>query len=321
MCIFSQPVVSVTDTNIFARLLPDGWQYLVYQMRFETKKNNAIVLPLPVQLPATDENSLQFISLKNYTRFFTDLNKGFPLALPKSRVPSRGVDSPRSFKPKLEVHEVGDFIASFVPSIPDFDRLDEQFRVPQESWDKLPRYADFGFAVFQLKSLKGKPHPMAFKFRSRLNMQRGGSVFFPTVHIHDGKVHDREDFDHTLYLQAPEFDNACGEYKQRERLVADAATGYVRSKWPARAFCDIDASRGIVAADVLVHRLEKRGRLDNVDILANRDFSHVENHSWRSPFGIVPTVASLAGIVGLKWFFNRRDCVAMTKKGADKKGD
>ena len=41
MCIFSQPVVSVTDTNIFARLLPDGWQYLVYQMKFETKTNNA----------------------------------------------------------------------------------------------------------------------------------------------------------------------------------------------------------------------------------------------------------------------------------------
>ena len=148
MCIFSQPVVSVSDTNIFARLLPEGWQYLVYQMRFETREKNAMVLPLPVQLPATDDETLEFISLKQHESFFKDLNKGFPLALPSKPTFSRGVDSAVNSKPMLKVHDVGDFIASFVPSIGDFDRLDEQFRVPQESWDKIPRYSDFGFAVF-----------------------------------------------------------------------------------------------------------------------------------------------------------------------------
>jgi hypothetical protein len=32
-------------------------------------------------------------------------------------------------------------------------------------------------------------------------VREGGKLFFPTVHIHDGKVHPTERFDHTLYAQ------------------------------------------------------------------------------------------------------------------------
>src|SRR5690606_16069404 len=109
----------------------------------------------------------------------------------------------------LAVHEVGDFVASFVPTLADFRRLDPQFVIPQESWDKIPEYSDYGFAVFQLKSLVGNPHPMAFEFTTRWPDR----IFFPTVHIHDGEVHDREEFDHTLYLQHPEFDRVVGTYQ------------------------------------------------------------------------------------------------------------
>ncbi|MDG2129715.1 MAG: hypothetical protein P8K08_17070 [Fuerstiella sp.] len=313
MCIFAQPVVSVTDTNIFARLLPDGWQSVVYQMKFETKENNAIILPLPVQLPVTEENSLQFISLAGQTQFFTDLNDGFPLERPMPESFSRGIDFQVDVQESnLQVHDVGEFIASFVPSIPDFDRLDERFRIPPESWAKIPQYSDFGFAVFRLKSLRGKPHPMAFKFRSRLNDPQGGSVFFPTVHIHDGEVHDREHFDHTLFLQAPEFDKACGKYKQQTRLVADAATGYVRSKWTAGNFCDISGSRGIVAADALVHRLQMRGTLKNADVLANLNLSHARRLSGLSQVEGGVAAVGLAGLWGLKWFCDRRSFVAET---------
>lgn len=314
MCIFSQPVVSVTDTNIFARLLPDGWQHLVYQMKFETKQNNAIVLPVPVQLPSTDEESLEFVSLKGYEKFFGDLNKGFPLAEPKRAV-SRGslfaVDS--AVKSNLKVHDVGDFVASFVPTISDFDRLDKQFRVPQESWDKIPVYSDYGFAVFQLKSLKGKPHPMAFKFKSRLNAGDSQSVFFPTVHIHDGEVHAHEGFDHTLFLQAPEFDKACGDYQQQSRLVKDSATGYVRSKWAAGEFCKVDKSRGIIDADGLVHRLTMKGTLKNTDVLAALKTPQIQAgivpSSWTGATG----AACMAGAVGLSWLFNRRNQIAAAK--------
>ena len=87
--------------------------------------------------------------------------------------------------------------ASFVPTIADFDRLDERFRLPKETWHHLPQYNKFGFAVFKLKPGEKRIHPMAFEF-PRSDSKR---LFFPTVHIHDGEVHATADFDHILYCQ------------------------------------------------------------------------------------------------------------------------
>src|SRR5262249_38902619 len=108
----------------------------------------------------------------------------------------RGGRDPKSAPlPKVDV---GSFVASFVPGVKDFSRLDEAFRLPAGVWDKLPQYKDFGFAVFQLKKGAQKVHPMAFEF-PRANPRQ---LFFPTVHIHDGTVKDRAGFDHALYCQA-----------------------------------------------------------------------------------------------------------------------
>lgn len=317
MCIFSQPVQSVSNTQIFARLLPEGWQYLVYQMEYSTTQANAMILPLPVQTPADERRSLEFISLEDTPTFFDQLASGFPLEPNDSLEVGRGYPAPAgAVESRLEVQEVGDFIASFVPSMADFDRLDEQFRVSQDSWDKIPRYSDYGFAVFQLKSLEGKPHPMAFRFRSRLATGEQPTIFFPTVHIHDGEVHDREDFDHTLYLQSPEFDAACGEYLQRVQSVKDRATGYVRSKWVAGEFCDIEASRGILDPDALLHRLDMNGRFANTDVLAALERAEVGEQSWLTPQKSLPVIGSLASLFGmasvsgLAWLFHRRDKLA-----------
>ncbi len=53
------------------------------------------------------------------------------------------------------------------------------------------------FAVFKLKAGAMSVHPMAFSFPRRDPQ----TVFFPTVHIHDGKVHEKADFDHIIYCQ------------------------------------------------------------------------------------------------------------------------
>ena len=85
-----------------------------------------------------------------------------------------------------------------MPAVKDFARLDERFRLPATTWDALPDYKDHGFAVFKLKSGEKHVHPMAFEF-PRADHKR---LFFPTVHIHDGKVHKTATFDHELYCQA-----------------------------------------------------------------------------------------------------------------------
>ena len=312
MCIFSKPVLSVTSTNIFGRLLDNGAQYLAYQMKYSSKELNAMILPLPVTTPA-DEKSLEFISLKEYDSFFNDLNNGFPVEAPlfdgiDSALPSRGMAKQ---KKKLKVVEVGEFVASFVPSLDDFDRLDDQFVVPRETWALIPAYADYGFAVFQLKSLEGKPHPMAFKFKSRLENR----VFFPTVHIHDGEVHEEEDFDHTLYLQSASFDSVAGDYQDRDVVVP--ATGFARSKWNAGGFCDAEKSQGLVIADRLVHRKVMKGNLANTDIVANLDEDTLKRAKTISQLKVPAAVASgTIGLAGLGWFFHRRNKVR--NKGSQK---
>src|SRR5690349_19740625 len=125
MCCFSQPVISVSGTNIFARPEADGRQLLVYSMTLNAEKELAMILPLPVKTPA-GEKDVKFIDLKEYPDFFADMEVGFR---PPPPPPSRGIGtlSAGSASAKLEVVQVGNFEASFVPTQKDFSRLDERF--------------------------------------------------------------------------------------------------------------------------------------------------------------------------------------------------
>jgi hypothetical protein len=190
MCCFSQQV-EVSQTQIFARMGARGRQMLAYQMQFESLGAVAMVLPLPTP-PNSPEDAVRFISLEAYPTLFDDLFRIF-------HPPSRGGAPKGSVMFGLAVHVVGDFIASFVPSLADFARLDPRFRMPAGTLDKIPEIADWGFAVFQLGATKGasKPHPMAFEFTSR----DATRLFFPTLHVHDGTLQAEAEFDHTLYAQ------------------------------------------------------------------------------------------------------------------------
>ena len=246
MCCFSKHVQLVTDTDIFARAGKDGRQFLVYAMRFKAGEDLSMILPLPVP-KHPKEDAVRFINLEKYPNFFEEMLDGFPLA---ARGFGGALRPPYAASgPKLAVVEVGSFVASFVPAIKDFGRLDERFRLPTEVWDKLPQYKDAGFAVFQLKKGDMKVHPMAFEF-PRANPDR---LFFPTVHIHDGEVHAKAAFDHMLFCQT-------------------AATGGIldweESPQPAGLFMkDIEKAQGIVEPKAHCYRKIMKGMLENRDLL------------------------------------------------------
>src|SRR5262249_38368525 len=129
MCCFSQPVISVSGTNIFARPDADGRQLLVYSMTINARNDLAMILPLPVKTTA-GEKDVKFIDLKGYPEFFADMEVGFPRAHASTRGLTLG--DPAAASPSaLEVIRVGDFEASFVPTQKDFSRLDERFRLPK----------------------------------------------------------------------------------------------------------------------------------------------------------------------------------------------
>jgi hypothetical protein len=249
MCCFSQPVISVSATNIFARASSKGRQFLVYSMSIKAKSNLAMILPLPVKTPA-GEKDVEFIDLKGYPDFFADLHSGF-LPPPPTLSASRGEAIPSDSSAKLEVVKVGDFEASFVPAAKDFSRLDERFRLPTDTWKKLPGYQTYGFAVFKLKPGAMTIHPMAFSFPRR----DATTLFFPTVHIHDGKVHEKADFDHALYCQ-PHGD----EHLSLGRDWAESAK-------LAGSFMRMEQAKGLIEAKQHCYKRELHGRLANRDTL------------------------------------------------------
>lgn len=247
MCCFSGPVKTVSNTNIFARMGDDGRQFLVYSMTVDMAKPLAMVLPLPVK-KGSDEQAVDFINLEKYENFFGDLDSGFPKPIMHSDSEvAAAVAAPAAAAP-LRVVQVGNFEASFVPTVKDFNRLDARFQLPAELFAKMPEYAHYGFAVFKLKPGEQTVHPMAFDFPTA----HEDRLFFPTVHIHDGRVHARAEFDHVLYCQP------------------GAPAGLKLSKWTespqlANRFVDVKKSKGVLLPDQHCYKRELRGTLANKD--------------------------------------------------------
>ena len=118
MCCFSGTVERVADTSIFARSVEKGRQILVYAMTISTRSDVAMILPLPVP-PGSPEDVVRFISLKEYPDFFKDMKKGFPEPVSRGGFMTKSAPEPAA-TPKLEVVQVGEFEASFVPGVKDF---------------------------------------------------------------------------------------------------------------------------------------------------------------------------------------------------------
>jgi hypothetical protein len=243
---FSGRVERVSGTSIYARGAPDGRQVLVYEMSVAAREPVAMVLPLPVPV-GTDEGAVRFINLERGPAFFARMRAGFV-------VPTRSFAAPQGLAfAMLAVHDVGAFEASFVPRVADFARLDPRFRLPQQAWDALPAYADWGFAVFKLKTVSSEPrpvHPMAFEFPRRDPTR----LFFPTVHVHDGEVHPRAGFDHALYCQT-------------RAVLSDAV--WTRSEGEARLFMEEPAfALGLVDPAASYFERKLAGTLPNEDTWA-----------------------------------------------------
>lgn len=116
----------------------------------------------------------------------------------------------------------------------DFDRLDSQFRIRTERWRSLPGYERMGLAVFKLKAGRQAVHPMCL----------------PTLHIYDGKVHPREEFDHELYPQG-------------NREQAPDVTGWKKSRGWAGQFMKTELTAGILLNEGHVYRRRLSGELPN----------------------------------------------------------
>ncbi|MCF6312886.1 MAG: hypothetical protein L3J39_10595 [Verrucomicrobiales bacterium] len=221
-----------------------GYQVVVYSMRLDAAEDLAMILPIPV-IANSSEEVLKFLDFSAYPGFFDDVDKNFPEPKSYSRdgADPFGSDS----APDLAVKKVGSFDASFVPRVEDFSRLDERFRLSGEVWKKLPAYADYGFVVFKLSKGKRLVHPMAFAFPSRDRSH----ITFPTVHIHDGKVHRNAEFDHSLYCQSPS---------------TEAGMKWRESAYLSSYYIKCSKTSGVIRPKLHIFKKTLKGKLKNEDV-------------------------------------------------------
>jgi hypothetical protein len=114
----------------------------------------------------------------------------------------------------------------------------------------VPHYADYGFAVFQFQPGKKTVHPMAMRFPTRAPDQ----LFFPTVHVHDGRYKPKATFDHALYYQTPRR-TQVGEYMPYGAFENDAV-GWATPN---------ESYEGLVAPNDAMLMRKLRKRLPNAD--------------------------------------------------------
>ncbi len=238
--------VHVSKTNLFARMVAPGVQALAYSMDLDAANEVAMILPLPVALGSGDD-ALTFVDLSKVPQMFEDLNFLFEVMQTRA---SKGGFPLRLGLPTLAVHRVGAFIASYVPTRVDFDRLDARFHLPKALFDAVPHYEDYGFAVFQLVPGKVSVHPMAMTFATRAPTE----LFFPTVHLHDGRFHKAAKFDHALYYQTPR----CPVSAHPDPIASfDGDTmGWMLPR---------NSYEGLVATTETMIRRRLRGKLPNCD--------------------------------------------------------
>ncbi len=187
MCIILAPVEEVNATKIFTCLTADQkGQFLVYSNQVTTDEEyNVMILPVP------NPDTVKFINLSKYPKFFDDLQANFKKTSRSHSSNSYSLSRSASLadsveRPKLIVHDVGAYSASIVPSVDDFDRVDSaHFTLPKDL-EKILRqtYATktdrFGFIVCKLKRGRHSYHPFAYTHQTHSN----NLLFVPTLHYH-----------------------------------------------------------------------------------------------------------------------------------------
>jgi len=218
-------------------------------MTFSSDAETAMILPVPIAAGA-GEDAVDFVALDGYRRFFDDLEHHFQeIARTPGLMGGFGLTSSEV----LHVRHVGAFEASFVPHMGLWDRLDARFRIPANVWDHLPTYKSFGFVVFKLQSGKHqKAHPMAFSFPTR----DPETLFFPTVHIHDGTVPEDALFDHTFYTQ-----------NHPRRDSSSTVPFWMPSVSPASKFLSVRRAHGLIDGSAICWQGALQGMSRNADTL------------------------------------------------------
>ena len=209
MCIFSNTVEKIKQTNILVYETQDKRQVTVYSNEVELSnlqrdKPNAMILPVPCK--GMSVNSIQLLNLSGVPKLFSDLDDILPM--PEEEVELIDFspdDTPKSLS--LTIKRVGGYLVSIAYDVNELDAINKsKFEIRKPVLDLLKRMYKEGYSFIVCKFEPNVtkitlPHPLAYvhtKIAPDL-------LFVPTLHYHSDEHDDSiyateyELFDHDIY--------------------------------------------------------------------------------------------------------------------------
>lgn len=212
MCIINEPA-EVTNTEIFVSPNEDNSrQIVIYTNKVSTQHhNNAMILPVP------HPSTIKLHDLSYYKDIFEDCGKSFPSKDYGTLSANFALDSSRNSSDQiLEVHHVGSYEVSIVPTYDDFHRLNRHhFQLNTLVGSLLKKYynIEFGYLVCKLKTGEGNQyHPLAYSHK----IYRNNQMFVPTRHHHSTHEEKMSHYDHNIYSVNTK--SLCGNEKWNYRF-------------------------------------------------------------------------------------------------------
>eukprot|EP01095_Lingulamoeba_sp_RSL-Kostka_P010756 TRINITY_DN392_c0_g1_i2.p1 TRINITY_DN392_c0_g1~~TRINITY_DN392_c0_g1_i2.p1 ORF type:complete len:320 (+),score=103.70 TRINITY_DN392_c0_g1_i2:102-1061(+) len=260
MCIFNAKISVVKSTRLFAGILSNGKQLMVYsnyvsaefegpgmenkgelqdkmnkiQEEESDQDSNAMILPYPTNL-GTD---VELVNLEDYKTLFKDCNDAFPT----KKIIERSARSMSMERGLLTVHKVGCYNVSVAKSLDDIDLIDEKvFKLADNVRSLLEKHysENFGFLIccFNTNDPSEK-HPLGYIHHPLPD----NTLFIPTRHEHhndeEGNSNDNnnnndmvgediiDDWDHEIFTLNTVKDELSGDsteemYDQLMESISD----------------------------------------------------------------------------------------------------
>ena len=193
MSIFSQPIDTAADVNLFARMVGDR-QHLVVGMRLSAPTDVALVIPLPIRRGCGD-HEVQLTSLDDSRAFFAALATGFaPPVSARDRRDDEDEDAPRT----VRYAQAQPIQTSYVGSTSQLARIDENYHLPRAVLAAQPQYGDYGFLIHVLPAGQAvRVTPLAVCGPAR----DPSRLYLPTLVAAGGPAPDVVLQDATIYTQ------------------------------------------------------------------------------------------------------------------------
>jgi hypothetical protein len=211
MCLISDDIETVSDTNILVSTNIDNTRQLIVYSNYinNISQSNAMVLPVP------NPSTLKFIDLSNYKNLFNDCNNCFYDPNATYSYSNKSI----STNGTLNVFSVGSYQVSVAMNLNQIQNINKNiFNLSNGLNEMLNKYYNksfFGFIICKLNSGKEKYHPLAYSHKII-----DSKIFIPTKHYH-------QEVKHTQIFQGSYFDKRQNNFNQNYSLLNNTHSSYI----------------------------------------------------------------------------------------------